>query len=908
MISPRRRLTYWLQRRQREGELREELQFHLDQEALERHEAGLSEDDARWAARRDLGNQARLRENIRELWTWRALEELGQDLRYTWRTLFRERSVALFAVLSLTLGIGANTAIFSLMEAALWKPMPVRDPQRLRVFTWTAGPHAAVDSTWDDWDRVRPNLGYNLSASFTYGAFEAFAADGRVFDRVFAFKPVGRVTALVDGQAELVGADLVSGGTYEGLGIVPALGRPIVPSDDQRGRTRTVAVISNGYWTRRFGRDPNVLGRVIQVNQTPVTIVGVNPPGFTGLSSQASPDMFMPLTMQPVVQPYRYTANGNLLDDVDTWWLNVIGRLKPGVTDAEAEAVLQGTLLEVVRKAQPESVNLAQPYLRFFPGARGLDNLAENFGAPLTVLLWFVVVLLLIACANVANLLLARASSRRRELSLRLALGAGRARLARQLLTEGLVLGVCGGGFGVLLAYGIRDIVPGLLLPSWTPAHFEAVFDGRVLTLALAVTLATSVLFSLLPVWQAVRGDVHAALKDGGRTVVNAAYPLRGRALIVFQISLSVVLLVAAALFLRTLANLRSVGLGFRPERIVLFTIDPPRAKYMKRARTSVFEEIDRQIAGIPGIESSSLSEVVLVSGGDARTTITLAGTTPEKRVETWVNTVGYRFFDTMEIPIVVGRSYNASDGRSSAKVAIVNQEFVRTYVSGNPIGQRFRSGSGTYEIVGVCGDTQFNRARAPIRPIWFDLLPQADDIGAMTFAVKTSTSLSTILPAIREAVRTVDNDLAIYDLHTQQQQIDSTMAYERLFVTLTSAFGVLALILASVGIYGLLAQNVSRRTPEIGIRMALGATAANVLAMVLREASLLAVIGVIIGTAAAGALGRVVQATLFGVTPIDPVAIGGAVSAMLIVALLAGWLPARRACRLNPLLALRHE
>jgi predicted permease len=811
-------------------------------------------------------------------------------------------------VLSLALGIGANTAILSLMEAALWKPMPVRDAQQLRLFTWTAGPHAAVESTWDDWARVQPNLGYSLSASFTHAVFEAFARETRAFDHVFAFKPIGRVTASIDGQAELIAADLVSGGMYEGLGIVPALGRPILPADDQRGQTRTVAVISDGYWTRRFGRDPGVIGREIHVNQTPVTIVGVNPPAFTGLSSQASPDIFMPLTMQPVVVPYRYTASGNLLDDRDTWWLDVMGRLKPGVSDAQAQAVMDGTLQQIVRATMPDRMNLAQPHLRLFPGARGLDNLAENFGAPLIVLLWFVAVLLLVACANVANLLLARASSRRRELSLRLALGAGRARLARQLLTEGLALGMCGGMLGLLLAYWVRDIVPGLLLPSWAPDHLQAVFDVRVLALALAVTLATSVLFSLLPVWQAVRGDVHAALKDGGRTVVNAAHPLRGRALIVFQVSLSVVLLIAAALFLRTLANLRSVELGFHPERILLFTIDPPRTKYTAETRTAVFDAIDRRIAAIPGVEASSLSETVLVSGGNGRTTVTIAGT-PEKRVATWVNTVGARFFETMGIPIVVGRSYDAHDGRGPAKVAIVNQQFVRKFLQDvNPIGWRFSNGNETFEIVGVCGDTQFNRARAPMPPTWFKLLPQAEDVGAMTFAVRTAENASAILPAIREVVRSTDNDLAVYDVHTQQQQIDSTMSNERLFVTLTSAFGLLALILASVGIYGLLAQNVSRRTPEIGIRMALGATATNVLVMVLREASLLAVIGVIVGSAAAAALGRFVEATLFGVTPVDPVAIGGAVSAMLAVALLAGWMPARRACRLNPLLALRHE
>ncbi len=906
MMPLLRRFMWWLQRGLKEDELRAELQFHLDQETEERRDAGLSDDEARWAARRDLGNDTQLREDIRTVWTWRPLDELCQDLRFAYRTHLDNRAVTLFAMLSLGLGIGANTAIFSLMEAALWKPMQVRDPQQLRVFTWTTGPHGVPDSTWDDWNRVGPNNPVKIGASFSYAVFEALAGNAPAFERVFAFKPMGRVTALVGDQAELVVADLVSGGTYEGLGVVPIAGRPILPSDDRRGRTETVAVISDAYWARRFGRDPAVIGRAIRVNQVPVTIVGVNPPGFTGLSSQASPDLFMPLTMQPVVTPSPWVKTGNLLDEREFWWVDVMGRLKPGVTDAEAQAAMQATLQQAVRTTLPHEINRPQPTLRLLQGSRGLDNLAEDLGWPLIGLLSVVGIVLLIACANVANLLLARASTRRRELSLRLALGAVRARLTRQLLTEGLVLGLAGGALGVLLGYWVRDVIPGLLLPSWAPERFGAVFDLRVLALALAVTIATSVLFSLLPIWQALRVDVQSSLKDGGRTMTHA---MRGRSLVVFQVSFSVLLLIGAGLFLRTLVNLRSVALGFRADQILLFTIDPPRAAYSKEARKALLEQIDRQIAALPGVEASSLSAMVLVGEKRARTMAQFTDRTPSTPVPTFVNRVGHRFFETMAVPIVMGRSFDAHDRQESPAVAIVNQEFVRKYLpDGSPIGRRFKSGNQIFEIVGVCGNTPYDRVQAPVPPTWFGVLLQAEDIGAFTFEVRTTAPVSAILPQIREAVRAVDKDLPVFDVRTQQQQIESTMSRERLFMVLTSAFGVLALILAAVGIYGTLAQNVSRRTGEIGIRVALGAARADVLVMVLREASLLAVTGVIMGAAVAVGLGRYVEATLFGVTPIDPIAIGGAVTAMLIVALLASWLPARRACRLDPMVALRHE
>jgi predicted permease len=892
-----------------ERELDEELRDHLAHLTEQYSAAGMTPREARFAALRDMGGLDQAKEACRDARGLRLLDELRGDLRYTGRQLRRSPAFATVAVLSLALGIGATTAILSLMEAALWEPLRVRDPQQLRLFTWTADPRGIPESTWDDWNRVRPNLSEKLGASFSYAVFRAFERDARAFTRVFAWKPLGRVTAQVGDQAELVAADLVSGGFYEGLGVVPILGRPIGPSDDRAGRPESVAVISHGFWARRFGRDPGVVGRSIRVSQVPVTIVGVNPPGFAGLSSQASPDLFLPLTMQPAVMPWRFAKDENLLEDPSYWWVDVMGRLRPGVTDAQAQAAMDDALQRAVCATLPDERDRPRPRLRLLPGARGLDNLAEDFARPLVLLLSLVGGGLLIACANVANLLLARGETRRRELSLRRALGAGRGRLARQLLTEGLVLGVAGGTIGVLLGYLARDVIPSLLLPAWRLERLGAVFDLRVLALALAVTMATSVLFSVLPIRQALRVDLQSSLRDGGRSMRSGGHPVRGRPLVVFQVSLSVLLLIGAALFLRTIANLRSVELGFRPEQVVLFTVDPPRTKYVAGARTALFERIDRRIASIPGVQASSLSQGVLVGGDRYRTSIEIVGGTPGERVGTFVNTVGDRFFATMGVPIVMGRSFDARDRPASPKVAIVNRRFVLDYLAeGNPIGRRFKSGQDTFEVVGVCGDTPYDRLRSAAPPTWFKVLAQAEETGAMTFEVRTAASAASILPRIREAVRAVDADLPVFDVRTQVQQIDSTLSHERLFVMLTSALGVLTGFLASVGIYGILAQDVARRTGEIGIRLALGALRADVLVMVVREASLLTVIGVLIGTAAALGLGRHVRSLLFGVTPADPIAISGAIAAMLIVALVAAWVPARRACGLDPVAALRHE
>ena len=912
-MTPLSRAWTWLRdavRRSRvEQRMDEELRFHIDSYAADLERGGLPPAEARRRARAEFGGVEGRKDECREALGLRLIDELAADTRYAYRQLRHAPVFSVVAIVSLGLGIGANTAVFSLMEAALWKPAAVHEPDRLQLFSWASGPRLLMNSSSGNWHRT--TSGGHADTSFSYPIFEAFRRQPGVFDAVFAMKSAGRVTVVAGGEPELLSAFLVSGDFYAGIAIAPAAGRAIGPDDDVAGGAETVAVISYGYWMRRFGGSPSALGTRIRVNQIPVTIVGVNAREFTGVDPGELPDLIMPLRAQPLVAPNRYRKVGSPLDDPDYWWLQVMGRLKPGVTPAQAQSAMAIAFREAIVATMPPRPDRDQPQLQLLAGARGQDNLREEFGAPLLALVALAGVVLLIACANVASLLLARAAVRRREISLRLALGAGRWRITRQLLTEGLALGVSGGAIGIVLAYWTRDAVPGVLMPAWAAGdlQFSADFDGRVLALTLAVTIATTVLSSIAPIWQAVRVDLHAGLKEGGRATIGPAAALRGKGLVVVQVCLSVALLIGSGLFVRTLSNLRAVDLGFRPERITLFTIDAPRARYAGAARRALFERLDQAIGAIPGVESASLSATPLLNGGRSRTRVGPDGRRPEPKDEAWVNDVGRHFFDTMGVPILMGRSFDERDRDGSPPVVVVNRQFAKQFFPNqNPVGRRLANNDAIYEIAGVCGDTPFGQLRDPIPPTFYRLFAQIREPGSMTFEVRTAAGGTVLMSSVRAAVAGIDKDLPVFDVRTQTEQIDALLSRERLFVALTTGFGLLALVLASIGIYGLLAQSVSRRTNEIGVRLALGAARADVLVMVLREASSLAALGAVVGVIAAVLLSRYVRAILFGITPGDPVTFAGAVAVMMIVALVAGWIPARKASRLDPMVALRHE
>jgi predicted permease len=519
---------------------------------------------------------------------------------------------------------------------------------------------------------------------------------------------------------------------------------------------------------------------------------------------------------------------------------------------------------------------------------------------------------LLIACANLANLLLARAVSRQREVSLRLALGAGSFRIARQMLTEGLVLAGLGGAVGVLLGFWLRNGIPYLLGTSWEPVPLQADFSPRVLALSAALIVGTGVLFSLAPMWQAARVRVAAALKDGGRSTGGRSRRIARRSLVVVQVALSVVLLIGAGLFLRTLWNLRTAELGFQPERLVLFTIDPPRNRYSGHTRAELFAKIEEGIARLPGVQAVTLTTEALVANSSSSTRVTPTGRASRGQADrTWVNEVGRDFFTTMGIPILYGRGFGPQDRAGAPLVAVVNQAFVRNFYPGtNPVGQTFSRGGGkaVYQIVGVSADARYHRINAPMPPTFYWPYVQEENLRSMTFEVRTALQPAALVNMTRGVVDRIDRELPVFDVRTQVEQIDATLSQQRTFAALTSAFGLLAVILASIGIYGVIAGSVASRVPEIGVRMALGAEQRQVLMMILREAGTLGFLGVVTGVAAAALLVKYIASFLYNLTPFDPITAGSAALLMLAVALVSGWWPARFASRLDPMQALRHE
>jgi len=906
------RLRSWLRasfhRSRMESDMERELRFHMERYAEDLVRNGVPPEEARRRARAEFGAVEARKDECRESLGLRLVDDVRADFRYTLRMLRQSPAFSVVAIVSLALGIGANTAIFTLMEAALWKTVPVKNPEELRLLAWVSGPNPVMGSTWGQWTQTPKST---TSTSFSYAALREMQRHSESVRNLFAFKPAGRIIAVIDGHPELVGSEMVSGNFYEAAGVSTIAGRPLGAADDVRSG-QAVAVISDSFWFRRFGRDASALGKQISLNQVPVTIVGVNSPDFKGMEPGQNPDVYFPINAQPAILPNQYSrTKGSLLDDPDNWWLLVMARLRPDVSELRVQAALDVVLQRAIWDSLPDRRKRDKPRLRLLTGARGLDELREKFHRPLLVLLALAGLVLLIACANLANLLLARATARQREISVRLALGAGRWRIVRQMLTEGLVLAFLGGTAGLLLGYWMRNGIPGLLATSWSPSPFQAQFDLLVLLASIGVAFLTGILFSLAPAWQSTRVQVNSALKDGGRTTMSLPKLLAGRSLVVLQICLSLLLLVGAGLFVRTLANLKSVNLGFRPERVLLFSLDPPRTRYAGEKRKALFLQLVEGMQSIPGVQSATLSQAVLIANGTWTTKFRTPGrdTRPGDADRGSINNVGARFFETLGIPILSGRSLNAQDRGNAPRVAVVNQEFVRNFFpDGEALGKAIVNGDETYRIVGICGDTKSKDIRSAVPPTFHRPFMQANDLSVMTFEIKTAASEASILKSVRDVVRSVDKDLPIFDIRTQTEQIDATLSRERVFAALTSGFGLLALVLAAIGIYGIMAHGVARRTSEIGVRMALGAERRQVLVMILRETALLAAAGIVLGIGATAAVTRYIGSMLYGLQPSDPLSFGAAVLLLLAISLLAGWWPARKASRLDPMVALRHE
>jgi len=893
-----------------------ELACHLELLEHDLIQSGFSPQEAARQARIALGSTLKYKEEMRASFGLRWWDQFWADLRYALRILRKNPGFTAIAVGSLTLGIGANTAIFTIAQHMLLHRLNVPHPEQLQMFYLSQPRDGIAREMWGWWDDL-PG-GEHVSTSFTYPVYEQLHRQNRELTDVMAFKPYGRITLTIRSQAETAEAEMVSGNYYSVLEVRPQLGRGIQESDDGEVGSGPVMTISDLLWTTRFGRSPDVIGQVVFVNATPMTIVGVNPPGFTGaFSAQSMPDIFLPFSMQPVVAPQNFdpTWSPSLLTNKSLWWALVMGRVKSGVTARAAEASLNVAQNSAVRATMPIHKDTEVPRLLLHDGSRGQNPNAEGFQKPISVLMVLAGLVLLLACANLANLLLARAGARKRETSTRLALGAGRGRIMRQMMTESLLLSLMGGAGGLLLAFAERSAIPRLLSNAWAPPAFSAKFNWPIFAFAAAISVVTGIIFGLAPAWQATRVQMSPSLKDSGQTTTHRRRGLAGKTIVTVQVSLSMLLVVGAGLFVRSLLQLSRTPLGFQPHNLLLFNVELPEKLYPRTTSTLLLQRLEQRLSSVPGVQNVTLTQEPLISGSASNSTFIPEGQQrkAEGNPSALVNRVGAHFFETFGIRIVAGRGFDASDTQTSRKVAVVNESLAKTfYPNLNPIGRTFETGGHhpfTIQIVGVCGDAKYYRIRKSVGPTYYAPYWQQDDgIHNATIAISTKLDGQSLLPSLRDATRQIDQNLPMLDVRTQDEQVTANVRQERIFATLTSAFGVLALVLACVGIYGIMAYTVVQRTSEIGVRLALGAVPRQILAMVLREASWISALGIAIGLCTSFALARLIKSMLYGVTASDPLTLSGAALILLLVALGASWIPARRAAHVQPMEALRHE
>jgi predicted permease len=847
-----------------------------------------------------------------------------KDLRHAIRMLLNAKGWTAVVVVSLALGIGANTALFSAVDAMLLTKVPVRDPDTLVRFRWVGRNDMVTSSSDYGSIDLAAYGGQRVRTTFSYPMFRQFVADNRTMTDLFACAPFGNTNIVVDGRAELARGFLASGTYFSVLGVNARLGRTLVPDDD-RPAAPPVAVISSKYWHARFGTDPSVVGKTVKANDVLVTIVGVLPPEFTGIQQPIAepPDITFPLALTPQIDPFASRpGNKDTMTQPTYWWLQVMGRLKPGATTAQVEGNLGGVFQATARSGFAEYMKSLSDKernvsslrdrtqvarLAVEPGARGIYDVNSNDLRSVTVLGAIVALVLLIVCANVANLLLSRATARQKEISVRLSLGATRKRLIRQFLTESLLLAAMGGALGFAVLYWLRPFLSaGNTVPlDWRLFAFVAVISGL-----------TGIVFGIAPALRGTGMSVSSALKDTSRSVAGSR-SLLSKALLVFQVAVSLVLLVGAGLFLQTLSNLRHIDVGFNPDNLLLFRVNPSLNRYDQKKAILLYQEMLERFAAAPGVRGVAMSQPALLSGSSSSTGIFVQGRTyPPGRpqgddYDIHRVVVSPSFFDVMGIRIVLGRGITDRDNADAPKVVVINEAAVRKYFSGqNPIGQHFGSSPETtseLEIVGVLHDAKYDNIRGDAPPTEYLPYPQAR-MSNSVFEVRTTGAPAAAMGSIRDIARQIDPNLPLTDVSTQIEQVEKRFQQEKLFARAYAMFGGLALLLAAVGLFGLMSYSVSRRTNEIGVRMALGAQPGDVLRLVMRESMILVAIGAVLGVAAALASARLIAAQLFGVPSTDVVALAAAIGIMTAVSAFAGYLPARRAARVDPMVALRYE
>jgi predicted permease len=924
-------------------ELEEDICEHIERETQDNIERGMTPEEARHAAMRKFGNVTRVKEDVREAWGFVWLEQLLQDLRYGARMLRRSPGFTAVAVLTLALGIGANTAIFSFVDAVLLRALPVAQQEQLVVFGWTAHakPKFTGRSAYGDCA-----MECELSGPF----YETVRSQGKSFSGVAAFAGPLEMDLSGNGPASITQGEYVSGDFFSTLGVKMALGRPLGREDDSRSAPPAI-VLSYGYWQRAFGGDRSAIGRTARLNNTEVTIAGVAEPSFTSLTPGKTQDFFLPFALVDRVKS-EWWEDGDRYVDPASFWVVIVGRLKAGVSIGQAQEEASALFRnEMVHGAKPLLKEADEPAIRLEWAAQGLNGETRLIAPMLYVITAAVGLVLLIACANVAGLMLARAAKRQKEMAVRSALGAGRRRIVRQLLTESVLLSMIGGALGALVAFwGVRAITR--LIASGFDEGFPYVvgLDWRVLAFTIGVTLATGVLFGLAPARSGARAELTAGLKENELYVrgsgARSTRRLRlGDALVMAQVGLSVVVLTGAGLLVRTLHNLHEMNPGFDTRNILLFGINPTIAGYKDEQSAQLYSDLREQFAALPGVVSASYSGNTLLSGGWSGDHVHLDGAPPNTNVSTAVLPVGLNFFSTMAIPLLAGRTFVPADfatasatngamkaaeersqagggnaGRvSQAEAApipvIVNEAFARKFfVKEDPVGRHIGNAEHEdepakgpqpgYLIVGLAGNTKYDDLRGELRPTMY--LPLVEN--SAHFELRTAGNPTALVGMVRDVVSRADKNLPLFEVRTQTEQIEESLFQERVMARLSSFFGVLASVLACIGLYGLISYDVARRTKEVGIRMALGAERNDVLLLVARRGIELVVAGAAAGIGVALGVTKFMASMLYDVKANDAMTIAGVAVLLGLVALAACWIPARRAMRTDPMVALRYE
>ncbi|PYU55172.1 MAG: permease [Acidobacteria bacterium] len=888
------------------GDLSDEIREHLEEKIQEFVQKGMSRKEAAAAARREFGNVGLSEESSREVWRWPSTEDFFMDIRYGLRTLARNPGFAAVAVLTLALGIGANAAIFSLMNALLLRTLPVNNPSQLVLFG---------EGKWGGIMDELPNRSWQL---FSFPFYRQVQGDSSAFSDVTAISSMSSAphgTIGDSAETEEIYAHLVSGTFFSTLGVNPILGRTFGEDDDRIPGGSPVAVASYAWWKRRFGGAPSIIGEKMSIGSTVYTIIGVTPQEFFGTSVGESPDVWIPLSMEEVLPPGWKGLNDKMFQS-----LYIIARRRPELSIEQAQTnvnvLFKQAALEMAgsQPAKKQLDGIQHAFIKLTPAASGLSRLRVQFSQPLRALMAAVGLVLLIACANIANLLLARATNRQREIAVRMSMGAGRWRVIRQLLTESFTLAMLGAVLGVALASWASKLL--LVMVSGGPETIpvDVGLDSRVLVFVVLVSLATPLLFGMAPAWRAARVELNSSLKQG-RNIAAVNSPL-ARALVVGQVALSLVLLVGAGLFLRTLVNLTNVDMGFDKHNVLVFGIEPASVGYKEDSRlTRLYEEIERRVSAIPGVRAASFSFFTFNQGAWSEDAWT-PEESPEAKGnrEVVYNKVGRGFFSAMGLKLLSGRTFDQQDSENSPKVAVINETMARLFFPNeSPLGRRFRMDGPDAKpendriVVGVARDAKYMALKE--RPWPAAYLPYSQEPGYLwNFEVRYSGDAGSTAPAVRQVIHDVDPRLPVTGAGTLAEQVDRSVVDQRLTAQLSSFFGLVAVFLACIGIYGLMSYAVVHRTNEIGIRVALGAQQGQVLRLIMRQGLVLAASGVAVGIALALIFTRLLRSLLFGVQPFDPVTFIGVAFLLTLIALAACYLPARRAMRVDPVVALRYE